>query len=265
MPPLFAVCTPGLESFLARELEGLGLPAIQSPPGSEYLSRAEESGDEIGGVEFRGSLPDLYRVNLHLRTATRVLLQAGSFYADTFSDLKRRARRLAWASYLRPGRAISLRVSCHRSRLFHSGAVEERILEAIAVALGQAPPLQRLKPGEDVPLPQLISVRLVENRCTIHIDSSGPLLHRRGYRLASGKAPLRETLAAGLLLASGWDPRSPLLDPFCGSGTIAIEAALLGLGIPPGLRRRFAFMDWPIFDFETWKRLLAAVPRPRKF
>jgi putative N6-adenine-specific DNA methylase len=103
----------------------------------------------------------------------------------------------------------------------------------------------------------LVIVRLVNDECTLSIDTSGPLLHRRGYRLETAKAPLRETLAAGLLLASGWDAASPLLDPFCGSGTIAIEAALLAKQIPPGSARRFAFMDWPGFQPAAWDALLA--------
>ena len=105
-------------------------------------------------------------------------------------------------------------------------------------------------------------VRLVHDHCTISVDSSGELLHRRGYRLATAKAPLRETLAAGMLLAAGWDPLTgeapaPLLDPFCGAGTIPIEAALLACGRAPGRNRHFAFMDWPNFDAALWNTLCA--------
>jgi putative N6-adenine-specific DNA methylase len=120
-------------------------------------------------------------------------------------------------------------------------------------------PVPRHKPGDedaDNP-PQLVVVRLVNDHCIVSIDSSGELLHRRGYRQAVAKAPLRETLAAAMLLASGWDIASPLLDPFCGSGTIAIEAALLSLGVPPGRSRRFAFMDWPGFEPKIWESVLA--------
>jgi putative N6-adenine-specific DNA methylase len=106
-------------------------------------------------------------------------------------------------------------------------------------------------------LPQLIVVRLADNLCTISIDSSGALLHRRGYRLATTKAPLRETLASAMVMASGWDTISPFLDPFCGSGTIPIEAALLARRVPAGYTRRFAFMDWPNFDSKLWDKLLA--------
>ena len=97
----------------------------------------------------------------------------------------------------------------------------------------------------------------MDNLCTISIDSSGALLHRRGYRLATARAPLRETLASALVMASGWDKVSPLLDPFCGSGTIPIEAALLAGRVPAGFRRPFAFMDWPHFDSTYWEELLA--------
>jgi len=102
----------------------------------------------------------------------------------------------------------------------------------------------------------LIVARLVHDHCTVSVDSSGELLHRRGYRQATAKAPLRETLAAGMLLAAGWDPTAPLIDPFCGSGTIPIEAALIRSGMAPGRSRRFAFMDWPGFDERLWQSLL---------
>jgi putative N6-adenine-specific DNA methylase len=104
---------------------------------------------------------------------------------------------------------------------------------------------------------QLIIVRLVHDQCTLSVDSSGALLHRRGYRLATAKAPLRETLAAGVLMASGWDLAAPLLDPFCGSGTICIEAALMARGLAPGRARRFNFMDWTGFNASLWQSLLA--------
>jgi putative N6-adenine-specific DNA methylase len=255
MANFFAVCAPGLESFTAKELKELGLLLIRSSSPARTFSPGKDEADEIGGVEFRGSLADLYLANLHLRTASRILLHLGSFYADTFSGLGRRAKRLSWEAYLKPGRPVALRVACHKSRLFHSGAVTERVMESIGSRLGQLPPIKKWKGEEESNPPQLVIVRLVENRCTFSLDSSGVLLHKRGYRLATAKAPLRETLAAGILMASGWDLRSPLIDPFCGAGTIPIEAALMARGIPAGLQRHFAFMDWPNFDAEVWERL----------
>ena len=257
MPNYFAVCAPGLEPFTAREMKELGFRMTGSSPPHGGSPASEEGLEEIGGVGFRGSLADLYRANLHLRTASRVLLHLGSFYADTFSDLGRRAKRLDWESYLRPGSPVALRVTCQKSRLFHSVGVAERVGDSIGGRLGQAPPTKKSDGEEEKDAPQLIIVRLVENRCSVSLDSSGALLHRRGYRLATAKAPLRETLAAGVIMASGWDLPFPLMDPFCGSGTIPIEAALMARRIAPGINRRFAFMDWPNFDAEVWKRLKA--------
>jgi putative N6-adenine-specific DNA methylase len=141
--------------------------------------------------------------------------------------------------------------------LYHEGAVAERVAGAIAERLGKPPPVQKCRKETGTDLPQLIVVRLVDNLCTISIDSSGALLHRRGYRLATAKAPLRETLASAMVMASRWDIISPFLDPFCGSGTIPIEAARLARRVPPGYSRHFAFMDWPNFDSKSWNKLLA--------
>jgi putative N6-adenine-specific DNA methylase len=142
--------------------------------------------------------------------------------------------------------------------------VAQRVAGAIADRMGNSPSVQRYSEDSDTDPPQLILVRIVDNLCTISIDSSGSLLHKRGYRLAAAKAPLRETFASAMLLASGWDIRSPLLDPFCGSGTIPIEAALLARNIPPGFTRRFAFMDWPHFDSTSWDQLMSDARKAMK-
>jgi putative N6-adenine-specific DNA methylase len=259
MEKLFAVCAPGLEPFTALELDQLSLLGSRGP--SQLETFLEENGThydyESGGIDFQGSFHDLYRANLHLRTASRVLVRLGEFYASAFPELRRKASRLPWEHYLAPERPIALRVTCQKSRLYHEGAVSERLAGAIADSLGKPPTVQKYYEGSNADPPQLIVVRLVDNLCTISIDSSGALLHRRGYRLATAKAPLRETLASAMVLASGWDTISPLLDPFCGSGTIPIEAALLARRFPAGHHRRFAFMDWPHFDFKFWNKLLA--------
>ncbi|MGE5842630.1 MAG: THUMP domain-containing class I SAM-dependent RNA methyltransferase [Deltaproteobacteria bacterium] len=247
MEKLFAVCAPGLESFVAQELHQLGLMG------------GDESGSpcEPGGIEFQGTLHDAYRANLCLRTATRVLVRLGQFYAVGFPELRRKVGRLLWENYLAPEQPIALRVTCQRSRLYHETAVAERVAGAIEDRLGKPPPVHKYQEDSGTDLSQLIVVRLADDLCTISIDSSGALLHRRGYRLATARAPLRETLASALVMASGWDKVSPFLDPFCGSGTIPIEAALLARRVPPGIHRRFAFMDWPHFDSTDWKDLLA--------
>ena len=118
MDNLFAVCAPGLEPFLAQELEQLGLHAIHSTSSSGQ--------DEAGGVEFQGALRDVYRANLWLRTASRVLVRLGAFYAAAFPELVRKAGRLPWERYLAPGQPVALRVTCHKSRLYHSDAVAYR-------------------------------------------------------------------------------------------------------------------------------------------
>ncbi len=250
--PLYAVCPPGLEDILAGELRELrvGMPEATVPePGS-------------GGLDFTGTLEGLYRANLHLRTASRVLLRIGTFHAVKFVELVRKTANLSWENYLQPGHPIALRVTTHRSRLYHSGAVAERLVEGIGERLDQNPLVEKY--NEEGNTAQLIIIRLIEDEFTISIDSSGAPLHHRGYRQALAKAPLRETLAAGILLASGWDRRSPFVDPFCGSGTIPIEAALLAANIPPGIIRRFAFMDWPGFDASHWSRLLQSATAQRK-
>ncbi len=247
MEQFFAVSTPGLEPFVAQELHQLGLMGGDES-GSPY---------EPGGIEFQGSLHDVYRANLYLRAASRVLVRLGRFYVAEFAELRRKAGRLHWENYLAPEQPIALRVTCQKSRLYHETAVAERVAGAIGDRLGNPPPVRKYQEDSGNDLPQLIVVRLFDNLCTISMDSSGALLHRRGYRLATAKAPLRETLAAAMVMASGWDKTSPLLDPFCGSGTIPIEAALLAGRIPPGFHRRFAFMDWPHFDSKVWEKLLA--------
>jgi putative N6-adenine-specific DNA methylase len=259
MPRLFAVTVPGLEPFTLSELLELGLPpaSLDSPP------PIRDERHDAGGVAFPGSLRDLYLANLHLRTASRILVRLGSYHARNFAELIRRTAELPWEKYLSPGTPVALRVTCRSSRLYHQRAIAERVARAIGDRLGRIPPLQRFDDEGTGSLPQLVLVRMVEDLCTISVDSSGELLHRRGYRLATAKAPLRETLAAAMLLAAGWDAVSPLLDPFCGSGTIPIEAAGLARGNPPGSHRSFAFMNWPTFDTTLWNALRDSPPTPR--
>ena len=238
MDTYFAVTAPGLESFTARELTDLGLLTVPAP---------EESSQ--AGVPFKGDLPALYRANLHLRTASRILARVGAFfYATTYPELQKRTSRLPWERFLSPGQPILLRVTCRQSKLYNSEAVARTVSVGLEERLGKASPLVKADEETDGHPPQMIVVRLVDDKCSLSVDTSGALLHKRGYRLAVAKAPLRETLAAALLMASGWDASAPLLDPFCGSGTIPIEAALMRLGLSPGLNRRFAFMDWPGYD-----------------
>lgn len=221
-----------------------------------------------GGVSFSGGLHALYSANLHLRTASRIIMRLGQFPASAFHELERRASRIPWELAIPPGAAVDVRATSRKSRLYHSDAVAERVLTAIDRRVGGIAPttgqpggdsggeqgqtLAQARPGES----QLVVVRIDHDRVTISADASGALLHLRGYRLAVARAPLRETLAAALLLASEWDAGSPLVDPMCGSGTIAIEAAMMARGIPPGLERRFAFERWPGFDASLWRAMV---------
>ncbi len=249
---LFIVTAPGVEAFTAQELAACGLPA---PAGAAQPDA--QGGEETGGIPLTGDLGAIYRANLHLRTASRVLVRMGEFHATAFSELRKKASRLPWGQFLRPGTPLAVRATCRRSRLYHSDAVAERVAGAISDALGRASTWARADEDAAEP-PQLIIARLVNDQVTLSLDSSGAHLHRRGYRLATAKAPLRETLAAAVLLASGWDGRSPLLDPFCGSGTILIEAALLARRMAPGKHRRFAFQNWVNYDPRLWKNLFEA-------
>lgn len=248
MEKLLAVCAPGLEALLGRELQVLGLLGAKSawPAWTKQGS---------GGVEFQGALEDVCRANLRLRVADRVLVRLGEFRASSFEDLRRISARLPWKRFLSKGRPVAFRVDCRKSKLYHEGAVAERLAGAISDCLGRETRVAKLSEDGSGNLPQIIVVRVENDLCSVSLDSSGTPLRKRGWRLATAKAPLAETLASAMVLASGWDRTSPLLDPFCGSGTIAIEAALLARNAAPGLCRKFAFMDWPGFDQDLWESL----------
>ena len=248
---IFVSCAPGIEPFLAEECRRLNLIG-----GKTEASAPDRSGEDTGGIMLNGKLADVYRCNLHLRTASRVIVRLGTFHAVSFAELRKKASYLEWVNFIHPGQSVNIRTTCHKSRLYHSDAVSERVLGAINDHFSRLN--NAAKPCQSGKVGQLVQVRLVNDLCTISIDSSGELLHKRGYRLESAKAPLRETLAAAMLLAAGWDGNSALIDPFCGSGTIPIEAALLANNIPPGIAREFAFKRWPGFDAACWQDLLSS-------
>jgi putative N6-adenine-specific DNA methylase len=268
---LFASTAPGLESIAAGELKTLGVRGRQ----------------DIGGVGFGGDLDRLYEANLWLRTASRVVARLGRFHASTFYELERRAKKLPWNEFLPASGRVRLRVTCRKSKLYHSDAVGERLMSAITGSVSRSIELSSAginDEGEDTEHAegaehaderddrdtesrtagepgQLFIARIVHDQVELSADSSGELLHRRGYRQEIAKAPLRETLAAAMLLASGWRSGEPLLDPMCGSGTIPIEAALIARGMAPGLKRTFQFMNWPSFDETLWNDILEKARR----
>jgi len=238
----FAVVAPGLEPLVTDELRGLPVsppPVVDAP--------------ESGGVGFRTHVSGLYAANLHLRIASRVLVRVGSFHASGFPELERHAGRLPWGEFVGKGKAVEFRVTSRKSRLYHQDAVAERLLATVASKVSGGGLMEAPVDGA-----QEFVVRLVRDQCTISADASGALLHRRGYRLETAKAPLRETLAAAMLAGAGWTGNAPLLDPMCGSGTIPIEAALIARHIPPGLGRTFAFERWPSFDAKAWNDIAGA-------
>lgn len=267
---LFAITAHGLAALCAAELAAIGVTGRV----------------ETGGVAWRGTAPSMYRANLELRTASRIIARVGTFRARGFAELERRAARLPWQDFLRQATPVVLRVTCRKSKLYHEGAVGERVARVLADTAGVAvvrrgsdddeadgaydapgapdagAPSAGQQGATSAPGAQLVIIRFMRDECTISVDSSGALLHQRGYRRAVAKAPLRETMAAALLLAAGWRGDTPLLDPLCGSGTIPIEAALLAGGIAPGIARAdltpraFAFEAWPDFDRATYSEIV---------
>lgn len=237
----FAIAAPGLEPLLADELRELGIKGTAVP----------------GGVEWNGSESSIAIANLWSRIASRVVVRVGEFNARTFFELERHAKKVEWAKYLAAGRAVQFRVTARKSKLYHTGAIAQRLQEAIARALKSDVTVAGDADDEESDVnAQIFIVRVERDHFTVSVDTSGALLHRRGYRQAVAKAPLRETLAAAMLRGSGWSAKSPLVDPMCGSGTIAIEAAMIARKIPPGLNRDFAFLGWPDADVARWKSLV---------
>lgn len=238
---LLATASKGLEDVVASEIRGLGLAVLRTSPGL---------------VAFRGRREDAWRACLHLRAARRVLLPLGSFEAPDAGALYDGARGLPWAEVLTPRHTFAVEASIRDSAFTHSGYVALKVKDAVADALrdrrGARPDVDRADP--DV----AVVVHLEGTRCSISLDASGGPLHKRGYRVKSVHAPLNETLAAGILLLAGYDGAAPFADPFCGSGTFLVEAALIATRTPPGLLRRrpFGFQRWPGYDDRSFQRLV---------
>ncbi len=207
---------------------------------------------QTGGVYFEGTLADAARANLWLRTAVRVLMRLTRFQAAAADELFRGASTIDWSRFLEPEGKLVVAAHSNESVLDHTLFVEQRVKDAICDQFREK---TGKRPSVDKDAPDLgVHVHLFRDRCSLLVDTSGESLHKRGWRRYQGRAPLAETLAAALVLDSGWDQRSPLVDPMCGSGTILVEAAWLALGIAPGsLRERFAFERW-----KEWEPALSA-------
>lgn len=222
----------GLEQVLAEELKAIGASDVQP------ICR---------GVSFTGDKELMYKANLHLRTALRVLKPIYTFKARNEEELYGQAKKFDWTSIMNLSQRFAVDSVINSEIFFHSRYIALKVKDAIAdyfrEKLGKRPFVDPQNP--DI----RIHVHILEDECTISLDSSGESLHRRGYRLVQDAAPINEVLAAGLIMLSGWRADSDFIDPMCGSGTIIIEAALYAYGIPPGVfRKHFGFENWPDFD-----------------
>ena len=227
---IFMVCTPGFEQALHAEALENGFADAQITS---------------GGVTTTGTWVDVWRANLVMRGATRILARVGSFMAFHLAQLDKRARKYPWGDVLRPDVPVRVEVSTSKkSKIYHAGAATQRIETALKESHG-------MTIAADAPV--TIKVRIDDNRVTISVDTSGESLHKRGHKEAVGKAPMRETLAALMLRECGYTGREPVLDPMCGSGTFVIEAAEIAMGLNPGRTRDFAFQQLATYQDDTWR------------
>lgn len=224
----------GIEAVTKRELTELGYP----------LSPAEN-----GRIRIQGEERDIARCNLLLRTANRVLIELTQFRAETFDTLFEGTRAFPWEDYLPPDARIYLYGKCVRSKLHALSACQSIVKKAICTRLCER--LKRTSLPESGALYR-IEISIQSDRVSLCLDTSGEGLHRRGYRATVGEAPLKETLAAALIKLSVWNPDRPFADPFCGSGTLPIEAAMIALNLPAGGKRDFDFLHWPNLDFSCF-------------
>jgi putative N6-adenine-specific DNA methylase len=224
---LMAPCHFGLEAVLRREIQGLGYEITEV---------------ENGRVMFRGGAEAVCRANMFLRTTERVMIKVGDFHAETFEELFQGTKAIPWEEYLpRDAKCWVKKASCINSKLHAPSSVQSMMKKAIATRWAEKLGLSSMpETGEEYPL----RVFLNHDRVTVGLDTSGDSLHKRGYRLLQGAAPITETLAAALILLTPWHPDRILVDPFCGSGTFPIEAAMIAAGIAPGMNREFLAEKW---------------------
>ena len=228
---IFMTATPGLEQALLDE-------ALENGFAGATLTQ--------GGVTVMGHWPDVWRANLVMRGATRVLARIGSFMAFHLAQLDKRARKFPWGEVLRTDVPLRIEVATNKkSKIYHAGAATQRIETALKESGYQISAEAALA----------LKVRIDDNRVTISIDTSGESLHKRGFKEAVSKAPMRETLASLMLRQCGYIGTEPVLDPMCGSGTFVIEAAEIAAGLHPGRGRSFAFEQLASFDADAWQQM----------
>ena len=236
---IFAGVTPGIESLLHKELKAL-VPDGKATPVE-------------GGVELNGAREDLWHIALYSRLAESLRVRLGRpLETRTFDEFMARMGKLPWSAYLpRGGGMPRITVSCQSSKLYHTEAMAQRMRMVLRDRLGCTD-----EPGQG-----RVFLRIVKDQAQVSVDAAGDPMHKRGYRVHLSEAPLRETLAAACLVAADYRG-GPLWDPFCGAGTIPLEAANLLAGVPAGGRRKFAFEQWPVHDAEAWAAIKQGVPEP---
>jgi len=234
---LIAPCHFGLEAVLKKEIESLGYRILSV---------------EDGRVMYEGDRMAIPRSNIHIRTSERIMLCCGEFEATTFDELFEGIKAIPWERYIpRNGRFWVTKATTNRSALFSGSAIQSIVKKAMVDRLKQTYRVETFaEDGEDYP----VRIFILKDRVTVGLDTSGVSLHKRGYRKLVGKAPISETLAAALLMLTPWHSDRILVDPFCGSGTFPIEAAMIGAGIAPGMNREFTAGKWKKFlPEQLWK------------
>lgn len=235
---IYLVAAPGLEAALVDEAREAGFADAKVV---------------YGGVAFPGRWPDVWRANLELRGATRVLARIASFRVMHLAQLDKRARKVPWGEFLSADVPVTVEATCRKSKIYHAGAAAQRIATAIREELGA--PI-----AEDATL--RVMARIEDDLCTLSLDTTGESLHKRGHKEAVNRAPMRETMAALFLRQCGYRGTEPVLDPMCGSGTFVIEAAEMAMGLKPGRSRNFAFEQLPGFDLAAWQAMRGGEGQP---
>jgi putative N6-adenine-specific DNA methylase len=240
----------GFEEILAKELRNLG--AINVVEGVRMVS-------------FEGDTGFMYKANLCLRTAIKILKPIHSFYVKDEIDLYKKIYSMDWSRYLNPEKTFAIDATVNSENFTHSLYVSQKTKDAIVDKFRNT---VGKRPNVDVKFPDLrINIHIQMNRCNVSLDTSGRSLHQRGYRTATNIAPINEVLAAGLLLLSGWDGQSHFLDPMCGSGTFLVEAGMIACNIPANINRKeFAFEKWHDFDSELYEKIVeSSLNKTREF
>jgi len=240
----------GFESLLARELRNLGAGHVK---------------EGVRNVSFEGDTGFMYKANMCLRTAIKILKPIQSFYVRDEKDLYHKIYGMDWLEYLSSESTFAIDTIVNSDTFTHSLYVSQKVKDAIVDKFRDT---EGKRPNVDLQSPDLgINVHIHRNQCTVSLDSSGKSLHQRGYRTATNIAPINEVLAAGILLHSGWDGRSDFLDPLCGSGTFLIEAAMIACNIPVNINREeFAFQKWSDFDEDLFDKIRqASLNKTREF